>query len=108
MNTSVPATPELGDRLVTFGVGITVRLAGELWYPSTRTYIFPVNASAGTATVSDVSVQLVGVAYNPFQIFELNRTTVESKGEPKFVPVMVSTVPAGPETGEILEITGVA
>ena len=67
--------------------------------PPTVTTTFPVVAPAGTDVAMLVEVQLVVVAGVP-----LNVTVPE---DPKFVPVIVTAVPTGPEVGFRLIITGV-
>jgi hypothetical protein len=103
--TDVPATPKPGDKEVTLGVGITVNGTPLLVEPSTLTvtFTFPPGAFAGTVAVTEVSLQLLGVAAPP-----PNETVVESNWSPRFAPVIVTLVPAGPELGEMADIVGVA
>ena len=61
MPTAVPGSPEGHVRLITFGVGISVKPSVLLPVAPTCTKIFPVAAVDGTVTVIDVSVQLRGV-----------------------------------------------
>lgn len=69
--------------------------------PLTVTTTFPVVAVAGTGTTMLVELQLVGVAGVP-----LNVTVLEPCEDPKFTPVIVTGVPAGPAVGERLDIPG--
>ena len=79
----------------------TVKLTPLLDTPFAVTTTFPVIAPAGTAATILVLLQLEGVAEAP-----LNATALEPCVEPKSVPVMVTTVPTGPEVGEREEIVG--
>ena len=63
--TGVPATPEVGDRLIIIGVGITAKSSLLLAIPPTVTTTYPVVALLGTMATMLVSLQLVGVAVNP-------------------------------------------
>ena len=105
MPTGVPDTPEFGLRLVMTGVGITVKLAPAPEYPFTLTVRLkvPAGAEAGTGTAREFSVALLGVAMTPLKF-----TWMRSCASPRFVPVMVNTVPAAPEPGETLATAGVA
>jgi hypothetical protein len=76
MLTVEPATPELGDKPVIFGVGIRVKLTPPLHARSTCTVRFPELAVAGTTTEIELSVQLVGVTSKEFG--EVNFTRVVS------------------------------
>jgi hypothetical protein len=98
MVTDVPTGPDAGDRLVMLGVGINVKLTPLLARPLIVTTTLPVLAPAGTGTTIDVAVQLVGVAAVP-----LNVTVPDV---PKFVPVMVTDVPTGPDAGDRLVMLG--
>jgi len=60
--TDAPTAPEVGDRLVMFGAGRTVKLIPLLSTPLTCTTTLPVVAPVGTGTTIDVALQLVGVA----------------------------------------------
>ncbi len=93
--TEVPTTPEVGDRLLIDGGGITVKDPPLLEYIPTVTRTFPVVAPTGTGTTIEVSLQFVGVAAVP-----LNVTVLVPWVEPKLVPVMVTDVPTMPEVGE--------
>jgi len=65
--------------------------------PPTVTTTFPVVAPLGTGATMLVLLQLVGVAAVP-----LNVTVLVPCVAPKFVPVMVTDVPIGPDVGERL------
>src|SRR5260370_8873642 len=62
--------------------------------PKTATRIFPVAASVGTTAMICVSAQLVMLAGVP-----LNVTVLVPCVAPKFVPVIVTAVPVGPDVG---------
>ena len=66
--TDLPTAPEMGDKLLMFGVGSTVKLAPLLAIPFTVTTTFPVIAPLGTSTAMDVALQLVGVAAVPLNV----------------------------------------
>jgi hypothetical protein len=63
----------------------------------------PVLVPLGTVTTTCVLVQLVGGTAVP-----LNSTTGPLESPSKFVPVIVTTVPTSPDTGEIAVIVGAA
>src|SRR5438552_3251572 len=77
---------------------VTVKLTPLLATPPTVTTTLPVAAPAGTDVTMLVALQLVVVAAVP-----LNATVPAA---PKFVPVMVTAVPTGPEVGFRLVIAG--
>src|SRR5438874_2257003 len=60
--TEVPAAPEVGDRLLIEGGGITVNETPLLGTPLTVITTFPLLAPLGTGVTMDVPLQLVGVA----------------------------------------------
>jgi hypothetical protein len=100
--TAVPTGPDVSDRLVMLGGTVTVKLEPLLARPPTVTTTFPVVAPLGTATVMLVPLQLVAVpAFVP-----LNATVLPPCVAPKFVPVIVTEVPTGPEVGERLVMLG--
>jgi len=70
--------------------------------PASVTTIFPVVAPVGTDTEILVGVQ----AMPELTTTPLNETV--PRVEPKFVPVIVTKVPTGPEVGERLVIVGPA
>jgi hypothetical protein len=100
--TGIPPGPELGVRLDMVGAGkFTVNATPLLAWPSTVTTTLPVVAPTGTVVAMLVALQLVTVAAVP-----LNVTVLVPCVAPRFVPVMVTEVPAGPEVGVTLEIPG--
>src|SRR6201981_2155120 len=99
--TAVPTAPEVGDRLVMLGVDDTVKLTPLLATPPTTTTTFPVVAPLGTDVAMLVALQLVTVAAVP-----LNVTVLVPCVDPKFVPVIVTAVPTGPEVGDRLVMLG--
>jgi len=100
--TEVPTGPEVGFRLVMLGAElVTVKLTPLLATPDTVTTTFPVVAPLGTGVTMLVALQLVTVALVP-----LNVTVLAPCAEPKFVPVIVTDVPAAPEVGLTLVTAG--
>jgi hypothetical protein len=97
--TEVPAEPDAGDRLVM--LGLTVKGTPLLASPPTVTTTLQVVAPLGTGTTMLVALQLVGVAAVP-----LNVTVLLPCAEVKFIPVIVTEVPAGPEVGLMLVMLG--
>jgi hypothetical protein len=69
--------------------------------PDTVTTTFPVVAPVGTGVVILVAPQLVGFATIP-----LNVTTLVPCPAPKFVPVIVTAVPAPPDVGLTFAMLG--
>ena len=67
------------------------------------TLTLPVVPVAGPFTISEVAVALITVVATP-----LNLTVLFAGAELKLVPVMVTIVPAMPNTGLIKEIVGAA
>ena len=61
----------------------------------------PVVAPGGTGATIFVDAQLVGVAAVPLKV-----TVLVPRVDPKFVPVIVTAVPAAPVTGERLVMLG--
>lgn len=98
--TDAPTVPDVGERLVMLGV--TVNTTPLLARLLTVTTTFPVVAPLGTGTTIEVPLQLLGVAVVP-----LNVTVLVPWVDPKFVPVIVTDVPTGPEIGERLVMPGV-
>src|SRR6266568_2512889 len=92
MVTEVPTAPEVGLRLAMLGAVVTVKATPLLPTPPTVTTTLPVVAPVGTGTTMLVALQLVGVAAMP-----LNVTVLDPCEAPKFVPVMVTDVPTGPD-----------
>jgi len=83
--------------------GATVKLIPLLAAPDTVTTTFPVVAPLGTGTLILVELQLVGVPVAP-----LNCTVLVPWADPKFLPVIVTKAPTGPEVGDKLVILGPA
>jgi len=97
--TLVPAGPLLGVKLAIVGGLITVKLPVLLAVPAeVVTLIGPVAAPAGTVAVIAVAELTVKLALVP-----LNSTDVAPV---KFVPLIVTLVPAGPLLGVKLAIVG--
>jgi hypothetical protein len=101
--TGIPPVPELGVRLEIVGAGtLTVKVTPLLAWLPTVTTTLPVVAIAGTVVAMLVALQLVTVAAAP-----LNVTVLVPCVAPKFVPVIATTDPTGPEVGVKLEMAGV-
>jgi hypothetical protein len=66
--TGVPGAPEVVERLVMFGDGMTVKLLPLLFTPLAKTMTFPVVAPDGTGTFIVVALQLVGVPAVPLNL----------------------------------------
>jgi hypothetical protein len=95
--------PVVIDRLEMLGVGRTVKLTPLLFTPLTRTTTFPVIAPFGTVATIWPSLQLVEVAAVPLKV------TVLSFCAPlKFVPVIVTELPAAPVVTDKFVILGFA
>ena len=99
--TGAPTAPDVIDRLVMLGVGTTVKLTPLLATPLACTTTLPVVAPVGTFVAIDVALQLVIVAVVP-----LNVTVPLPCVEPKFVPVIVTDVPTGPDVTDSFVIFG--
>jgi len=80
---------------------LIVKRTPLLAIPPTVTTTFPVVAPDGTDVTRPVALQLVTVAVVP-----LNLTELAPCVDPKFVPVIVTAVPTGPELVDKLEIDG--
>ena len=100
--TGVPTAPDVGDKLVTLGVGKTVNNTPALDTPLTVTTTEPVVAPDGTRTTMLVALQLAGIAETP-----PNVTMLVPCADPKFVPVIVTGVPTAPDVGDKLVTLGV-
>src|SRR5208337_3178729 len=83
------------------GATTTVKVIPSLATPPTVTMTLPVVAPLGTGTTMLVPLQLVGVPAVP-----LNFTVLVPCVAPKFVPVIVTEVPTGPEVGFGLVMLG--
>lgn len=94
--TDAPTGPDVGERLVMFGVGSTVNASPLLFIPLTVTTTLPVVAPVGTITTNDVAAQLVIVV----AVVVLNFTV--PCAVPKFAPVIVTDADTGPDVGERL------
>src|SRR5947207_6111200 len=95
--TEVPAGPEVGFRLEMAGAGglaVTVKVKPLLATPPAVTMMLPEVAADGTGTTMLDALQLDGVATVPSNV-----TVVVSCAEPKFVPVIVTELPTGPDVG---------
>jgi hypothetical protein len=102
MVTEAPTKPEVGVKLAMLGATAgTVNLTPLLARSSTVTTTFPVVAPAGTGATMPVSVQLLTIVVVP-----LNLTVLAACVEPKFVPVIVTSVPIGPLAGFRVVILG--
>src|SRR6266566_1917319 len=99
--TAAPTGPEAGFMLVMLGGATTVKLTPLLATPATVTTTFPVVAPAGTGATMLVLLQLVGVAGVP-----LNVTVLPPCAPPKFVPPILTDVPAPPDVGDRLVMLG--
>jgi hypothetical protein len=84
------------------GIEDTVKFTPLLATPPTVTTTFPVVAPVGTDVAMLVAVQAVAVAAVP-----LNFTVLVPCEDPKFVPVIVTAVPVGPDVVERLVMVGV-
>jgi len=97
--TGVPPAPLVGDRLVMLGA--TVKLNPLLAVPPTVTTTLPLFAPEGTVATIDVGLQPVAVAAMP-----LNVTVLVPCVASKFVPLIVTDDPTGPELGAKLVMLG--
>jgi len=97
--TAVPTGPDVGEKLVTVGATVTVKLVADVAVPpGVVTEIGPVAAPAGTVAVIWVALITENVAALP-----LNATAVAPV---RFVPLIVTAVPIGPDVGEKLVTVG--
>ncbi len=100
--TDVPGLPKAGETLVIQGPpATTAKQTPLLAWLDTVTATLPVVAPLGTGAEILVLLQLVGVAETPLKL----RVPWVA---PKLLPAMVTAVPAGPEVGERLLMTGAA
>jgi hypothetical protein len=67
--------------------------------PAVTTTTLPVVAPTGTPVMIEVGVQLVTLAATPLNV-------TAPSAEPKFVPVIVTLVPAVPDGGESVVVVG--
>jgi hypothetical protein len=95
ISTFVPGGPLVGENDVISAAPVTVKLVALVAVPAgVVTVILPVVALAGTFTVILVPALFT---LNPGAFTPLKFTEVVP---PKFVPLMVTVVPTGPEPGE--------
>jgi hypothetical protein len=99
--TGAPVAAEDGDRLAMLGTPNTVNGSAALATPPTVTTTLPVVAPAGTGTVIDVELQLVGAAAAP-----LNVTVLAPWAVPKFAPAILTATPIAAEEGTRLLMVG--
>lgn len=101
--TGVPTAPEVGEKFVIVGVRtVTVKFVADVAVcPPTVTVIVPVVAPDGTVTVRLVALAAVTVA-----VVLLNFTVLFAGVALKFVPVIVTGVPTGPDDGEKPDMVG--
>ena len=97
--TEVPTGPDVGERLLIFGV--TVKVTPLLGTPFTETTTGPVVAPEGTGATMLLALQDVGVAATPLSVKVLVPWVA-----PKLAPLTVIEVPTGPEVAERLLIDG--
>jgi hypothetical protein len=101
--TDVPTGPVVGLTLMMLGGGVTVKSTPLLATPPTNTTTLPVVAPCGTGTVMLVLLQLDDLDCVPLNWTKLE--IVPTVG-PKFVPVMVTMPPMGPDVGLMLVMLG--
>ena len=103
MVTAVPEVPVTTLNFVIVGAGTTMNDVGEVPLPPiVETTTGPVITPAGTTQVSViVSIMFTFVACIPANVTVVPPTTVR-----KFVPVIVTTVPAAPPTGAMAPTVG--
>ena len=104
MVTTVPAAPDKGLIAVTAGAGaikVYVKVGPLMVLPPVLMLTGPVVPVAGAVTTSEVAVALVTAAAKPLNLHILLAAVVL-----KFVPVMVTVVPAAPDTGLMVVIDG--
>jgi hypothetical protein len=100
MTTTVPTAPEVGVKLVIVGAGITVKLVALVAVPpAVVTVTVPVAVPAATVAVICVS---------PFTVKDAAAVPLNLTAEAPVnaEPVMVTTVPTGPEVGVKLLTVG--
>lgn len=104
MVTEVPTGPLAGLKLLTAGLKVAAKLTRLLPTVPTTTYTrsFPIGVPVGTGTEMLVALQLVGAVGGAL----MNMTLLVPCVAPKFVPVIVTRVPAGPEAGFKAETVG--
>ena len=87
---------------------VTVKLTAVLDLPLTVTTTLPVPAAtpAGTCATICVLVQERAGILTPLRVTALLPSEATTGPAPKFVPVIVTNVPTGPEVGERLVMAG--
>ena len=100
--TEVATGPLVGFKLVTVGVGSTVKEKPLLATPVTVTTTLPVVAPAGTGTTMLVADHVVGVAVVPLKVMVLVPFVA-----PKLVPLTVTDVPTAALVGFTPVMAGV-
>jgi hypothetical protein len=100
--TGSPFWPDVGDRLVMFGLGSTVKLDPLLAIPSTLTTTSPVVAPLGTSTSRELALQLLTVV----TAVPLNVIVLVPWALPKFDPLMITSAPTAPWFGDTLLMLG--
>jgi hypothetical protein len=98
--TDSPTAPDVGERLVMFGVASIVNASPLLVIPLAVTTTLPVLAPVGTVTTIDVAVQLAIVVAAVVLNFTVPCVV------PKFAPAIVTDAPTGPDVGERLVMLG--
>src|SRR6266478_181913 len=100
--TDVPATPDVGFRLVMLGGDeVTAKFIPLLATPPTVTTTLPVDAPLGTGATMLVALQLVAVAVVPLKV-----SVLALRLAPRFAPLMVTDVPTAPDVGFRLVMLG--
>jgi len=99
--TDVPNTPELGEMVSIVGTPNTVKGTALLGPSPTATTTGPLMAVGGTGTTMLLALQLLGVAVTPLKVTVLSASAV-----PKFVPAIVTDVPAVADAGVMPAILG--
>jgi hypothetical protein len=99
--TAAPTGPELGVKVESTGVEITVNGKPLLDPATVVTTTFPVVAPTGTVVTIDVLLQLLTAATIP-----LNFTALAPCVAPRLVPAIVTVEPTSPEFGLSVESAG--
>jgi hypothetical protein len=84
------------------GIDDTVKFTPLVATPPTVTTTLPVVAPVGTDVAMLVALQVVAVAADPLKL-----TVLVPCEDPKFVPVIVTGVPTGPDVVDRLVMDGV-
>ena len=92
----------IGAAVATNPPDLTVKVIPLLETPSTVTAKFPVVAPGGTAAVTELPLQLIGVVVIP-----LNVTVPVPSLVPKPVPAIVTNVPTVPDVGDTPVMAGI-